>query len=182
MRGYYNDADATRAVIDDDGWFHTGDIGVLEDGFLRITDRKKDIIVTAGGKNIAPQPLENRLAANKLVNQAVMIGDRRKYPVMLIVPDFDQLERVAREQGLSWKDRSALVAMPEVRAIMERAMQESLAGVASFELPKKVGLLEQEFTIDRGELTPTQKIKRRVIDERYRELIDSLYASDAAPR
>lgn len=180
MRGYYNDPEATRAVIDDDGWFHTGDIGVLDDGFLRITDRKKDIIVTAGGKNIAPQPLENRLAANKLVNQAVMIGDRRKYPVMLIVPDFDQLERVAREQGLSWKDRSSLVAMPEVRAIMERAMQESLAGVASFELPKKVGLLEHEFTIDRGELTPTQKIKRRVIDERYREVIDSLYASDAA--
>ncbi|HEX6251708.1 MAG TPA: long-chain fatty acid--CoA ligase [Gemmatimonadaceae bacterium] len=179
MRGYYNDPEATRAVIDDDGWFHTGDIGVLEDGFLRITDRKKDIIVTAGGKNIAPQPLENRLAANKLVNQAVMIGDRRKYPVMLIVPDFDQLERTAREQGLAWKDRSALIAMPEVRAIMERAMHESLAGVASFELPKKVGLLEQEFTIDRGELTPTQKIKRRVIDERYRELIDSLYASDA---
>jgi long-chain acyl-CoA synthetase len=178
MRGYYNDAEATRAVIDGDGWFHTGDIGVIEDGFLRITDRKKDIIVTAGGKNIAPQPLENRLAANKLVNQAVMIGDRRKYPVMLIVPDFDQLERVAREQGLVWKDRAELVAMPEVRSIMEHAMKESLAGVASFELPKKVGLLEQEFTIDRGELTPTQKIKRRVIDERYREVIDSLYASD----
>ncbi|CAN5250284.1 AMP-dependent synthetase/ligase [soil metagenome] len=179
MRGYYNDPEATRTVLDDDGWFHTGDIGVLEDGFLRITDRKKDIIVTAGGKNIAPQPIENRLAANKLVNQAVMIGDRRKYPVMLIVPDFDQLERAAREQGLTWNDRAELLTLPEVRGIMDRAMHESLAGLASFELPKKIGLLEEEFTIDRGELTPTQKIKRRVIDERYREVIDSLYAADA---
>lgn len=180
MRGYYNAPDATRAVLDDDGWFHTGDIGVLEDGFLRITDRKKDIIVTAGGKNIAPQPIENRLAANKLVNQAVMIGDRRKYLVMLIVPDFDQLERAAREQGLTWKDRGELLALPEVRGIMESAMRESLAGLASFEMPKKIGLLENEFTIERGELTPTQKIKRRVIDERYREVIDSLYAADPA--
>ncbi|HUF65449.1 MAG TPA: long-chain fatty acid--CoA ligase [Gemmatimonadaceae bacterium] len=180
MQGYYNDPEATRAVLDDDGWFHTGDIGVLEDGFLRITDRKKDIIVTAGGKNIAPQPIENRLAANKLVNQAVMIGDRRKYPVMLIVPDFDQLERAAREQGLTWSDRTALLKLPEVRGIMDRAMRESLDGMASFEMPKKIGLLEEEFTIDRGELTPTQKIKRRVIDERYRKLIDSLYAMDAS--
>jgi long-chain acyl-CoA synthetase len=178
MHGYYNDAEATRAVLDEDGWFHTGDIGVLEDGFLRITDRKKDIIVTAGGKNIAPQPIENRLAANKLVNQAVMIGDRRKYPVMLIVPDFDQLERAAREQGLTWQNRAELLARPEVRALMEHAMQESLAGLASFELPKKVGLLERELTIEHGELTPTQKVKRRVIDERYRDVIDSLYASE----
>ncbi len=180
MQGYYNDPEATRAVLDDDGWFHTGDIGVLEDGFLRITDRKKDIIVTAGGKNIAPQPIENRLVANKLVNQAVMIGDRRKYPVILIVPDFDQLERAAREQGLTWSSRTELLKLPEVRRLMERTMQESLEGTASFELPKKIALLEEEFTIERGELTPTQKIKRRVIDERYREVVDALYATDAA--
>jgi long-chain acyl-CoA synthetase len=179
MQGYYNDPEATRAVLDDEGWFHTGDIGVLEDGFLRITDRKKDIIVTAGGKNIAPQPIENRLVSNKFVNQAVMIGDRRKYPVILIVPDFDQLERAAREQGLTWSSRAELLKLPEVRRLMERMMRESLEGTASFELPKKIALLEEEFTIERGELTPTQKIKRRVIDERYREVIDGLYATDA---
>jgi long-chain acyl-CoA synthetase len=180
MKGYYGDPEATRAVLSDDGWFHTGDIGVLEDGFLRITDRKKDIIVTAGGKNIAPQPIENRLVAHKLVNQAVMIGDRRKYPVMLIVPDFDQLERVARDQGLSWSTRRELLQKPEVYATMDRAMRESLPALASFEMPKKIGLLEQEFTIERNELTPTQKIRRRVISENYRDVIDRLYSEDPA--
>jgi long-chain acyl-CoA synthetase len=180
MKGYYQDVEATRAAIDAEGWFHTGDIGVLEDGFLRITDRKKDIIVTAGGKNIAPQPIENRLVAHKLVNQAVMIGDRRKYPVMLIVPDFDQLEREARAQGLAWTTRAELLRKPEVYSMMDRAMRDSLPALASFEMPKRIALLEQEFTIDRNELTPTQKIRRRVIGENYREVIDSLYAGDPA--
>jgi long-chain acyl-CoA synthetase len=178
MKGYYEDPEATTAAIDEDGWFHTGDIGRLEDGFLRITDRKKDIIVTAGGKNIAPLPIENRLVSNKLVNQAVMIGDRRKYAVMLIVPDFDQLERAARERGLSWTTRDELIAKPEVLSLVDSAMRESLAGLASFEMPKKVALIADEFTIEKGELTPTQKVRRRVVGERYKALIDALYDGD----
>jgi long-chain acyl-CoA synthetase len=178
MQGYYNDPEATRASIDADGWFHTGDIGKVDDGYLRITDRKKDIIVTAGGKNIAPLPIENRLVSHKLVSQAVMIGDRRSYPVMLVVPDFDQLERVAREKGLTWTDREALVKMPEVRTILLEAVHESLPGLASFEMPKKVAVLPAEFTIEDGELTPTQKVRRRVIGERYKDVIDALYVND----
>src|SRR5262249_44078770 len=120
MQGYYNKPDATRDAIDDDGWFKTGDIGVIEDDFIRITDRKKDIIVTAGGKNIAPQPIENVVKTNKYVSQAVMIGDKRKFPVMLVVPNWDNLEKWARVKNILWTDRAQLLAMPTVHAKMEK--------------------------------------------------------------
>src|SRR5205814_893496 len=116
MKGYYNKPDATREAIDSDGWFHTGDIGELRDGFLAITDRKKDIIVTAGGKNIAPQPLENKVKTNKYVAQAVMLGDKRKFPSMLIVPNFDQLEKWAMKRNIIWTDRAQLLRMPTIHA------------------------------------------------------------------
>ncbi|HEX5830124.1 MAG TPA: long-chain fatty acid--CoA ligase [Gemmatimonadaceae bacterium] len=174
MKGYFNQPAATREAIEDDGWFHTGDIGVLEDGFLRITDRKKDIIVTAGGKNIAPQPIENLVKTNKFVSQAVMIGDRRKFPVMLVVPDFEQVERWAKGEGLRWEGPVQLLAIPRVQAMVEDEVRASLSGLASFETPKKIVLLDQDFTIESGELTPTLKVKRRVIDQRYRALIDAL--------
>ena len=180
MKGYYNKPEATREAIDAEGWFHTGDIGQLEDGFLRITDRKKDIIVTAGGKNIAPQPIENRMIANKYVTQAVMIGDRRKYPIMLIVPEFEQLEKWAKFKNLIWTDRAQLLTMPTVQAKMEKEVLKTLSGVAQFELPKKIGLVEHEFSIDRGELTPTLKVKRRIVDRNYKSMIDRLYADDGA--
>lgn len=180
MQGYYKNPEATRATIDADGWLHTGDIGVLEDGFLRITDRKKDVIVTAGGKNIAPQPIENRLKTSKFVSQAVMIGDRRKYPVVLIVPDFDALERWGKAAKLRWTDRAQLVALPEVRTLLEGEIHSTLRELASFETPKKFALLSDEFSLDRGELTPSLKVKRRVIDERYKDVIDELYAEDSA--
>ena len=176
MKGYYNKPEATREAIDADGWFHTGDIGELRDGFLAITDRKKDIIVTAGGKNIAPQPLENKVKTNKYVAQAVMIGDKRKFPSILIVPNFDQLEKWAMRQNIIWTDRAQLLTMPTIRMKMEKEVFGELEGAAHFEMPKKVGLLEHDFSIERGELTPTQKVKRRVIDKTYKELIDSLYA------
>ena len=175
MKGYFNSPDATREAIDPDGWFHTGDIGELHDGFLSITDRKKDIIVTAGGKNIAPQPMENKVRTNKYVAQAVMIGDKRKFPAILVVPNFDQLEKWAMRNHIIWTDRAQLLEMPAIRMKMEKEVLSELAGAAHFEIPKKVGLLEHDFSLERGELTPTQKVKRRVIDKQYKPLIDSLY-------
>jgi long-chain acyl-CoA synthetase len=175
MKGYYNKPDATREAIDPDGWFHTGDIGELRDGFLAITDRKKDIIVTAGGKNIAPQPLENKVKTNKYVAQAVMLGDKRKFPSMLIVPNFDQLEKWAMKRNIIWTDRAQLLRMPTIQAKMEKEVAKELAGAAHFEQPKKIGLIEHDFSIEKGELTPTQKVKRRAIDKHYKTLIDSLY-------
>ncbi|HEX4933513.1 MAG TPA: long-chain fatty acid--CoA ligase, partial [Gemmatimonadaceae bacterium] len=179
MQGYYNKPDATREAIDPDGWFHTGDIGVLEDDFLRITDRKKDIIVTAGGKNIAPQPIENLIKTNKYVSQAVMIGDRRKYPVLLVVPNYDHLEKWAAYKGILWTDRAQLLQMPTIQAKMDKEVREQLTGLASFETPKKIALLEHDFSVESGEMTPTLKVKRRVIDQRYKALIDGLYTDDA---
>ena len=176
MKGYYNKPDATREAIDPDGWFHTGDIGELRDGFLAITDRKKDIIVTAGGKNIAPQPLENKVKTNKYVAQAVMLGDKRKFPSMLIVPNFDNLEKWAKRHNIVWTDRAQLLRMPSIHAKIEQEVNRELIGAAHFEVPKKIGLVEHDFSIERGELTPTQKVKRRAIDKNYKVLIDSLYA------
>jgi long-chain acyl-CoA synthetase len=175
MKGYYNNASATSEAIDSGGWFHTGDIGELRDGFLAITDRKKDIIVTAGGKNIAPQPIENRVKTNKYVSQAVMIGDKRKFPSMLIVPNFEQLEAWAKRRNLLWTDRSQLLTMPTIQAKMNKEVMAELEGLAHYETPKKIALLEHDFSLERGELTPTQKVKRRVVDQHYKQLIDSLY-------
>lgn len=176
MKGYFNKPDATKEMIDADGWLHTGDIGVLEDGFLRITDRKKDIIVTAGGKNIAPQPIENKVKTNKYVSQAVMIGDKRKFPIILVVPNWDNLEKWAKLRNIMWTDRRQLLAMPTIRAKMEKEVFEEVASFASFEKPKKIGLLEHDFSIERGELTPKMSVKRRVVDKSYKSTIDALYA------
>jgi long-chain acyl-CoA synthetase len=175
MQGYYNKPDATRDTIDAEGWFKTGDIGVIEDGFIRITDRKKDIIVTAGGKNIAPQPIENAVKTNKYVSQAVMIGDKRKFPVMLVVPNWDNLEKWAKLKNILWTDRAQLLAMPTIQAKMDKEVHSKFEGLAHFETPKKVALLEHDFSVDSGELTPTLKVKRRVIDKNYKSIIDALY-------
>ncbi len=180
MRGYYNNPVATAEAIDADGWFHTGDIGVLEEGFLRITDRKKDIIVTAGGKNIAPQPIENKIKTNKYISQAVMIGDKRKFPVLLVVPNFDQLEPWAGRKNIIWTDRAQLLTMPTVKAKIEKEVAKETEGLARYETPKKIALLEHDFSVERGELTPTLKVKRRVIDRDYKPLIDALYAEPHA--
>ena len=182
MAGYYKNEEATREAIDPEGWFHTGDIGVLDDGYLRITDRKKDIIVTAGGKNIAPQPIENAIKTNKYVSQAVMIGDKRKFPVLLVVPNWEQLERWAGRRNIIWTQRSQLLEMPTIQAKMEKEVGKQTAGLAKFEAPKKIALLENDFTIERGELTPTLKVKRRVIDKDYKSLIDSLYVDTGEAR
>ena len=176
MHGYFNKPDATREAIDSDRWFHTGDIGEIRDGFLAITDRKKDIIVTAGGKNIAPQPIENLVKTNKYVSQAVMIGDRRKFPSIIIVPNFEQLEKWAKLKNLIWTDRRQLVSTPIVHAKMEKEVFGQVGKLAHFEQPKKLTLLDQEMTVESGELTPTLKVKRKLVNERYRNLIDAMYA------
>ncbi len=181
MKGYYNKPQATAEAIDTEGWFHTGDIGVVEDGFLRITDRKKDIIVTAGGKNIAPQPIENQIKTNKYVSQAVMIGDKRKFPVMLVVPNWETLEKWARLKNIIWTDRAQLLQMPTIQAKMNQEVMGEMEGLARYEVPKKIGLLEHDFSIERGELTPTLKVKRRVIDKTYKHVVDSLYQDEHEP-
>ena len=179
MKGYYNLPEATTEAIDPEGWFHTGDVGEIdEDGFLRITDRIKDIIVTAGGKNVAPQPIENRLKTNEFVEQAVMIGDRRGFCVILVVPSFPNLEAWARKTGIQASDAKTLLARTEVQELMEEQVFGALKGLASFETPKKIGLIESQFTIEDGTLTPTQKIKRRAVEARYRELIEAFYLED----
>ncbi len=180
MRGYYNKPDATHAAIDADGWFHTGDIGQLHDGFLSITDRKKELIVTAGGKNIAPAPIENRVLASPFVTQVVMVGDRRPFPALLIVPNMERLERWATEERLTWTDRASLLALPAVRQKMEAESLGRLTGLANFEMPKRIALLDHELSLEGGELTPTLKVKRRVVDRLYASQIDGIYSGARA--
>jgi long-chain acyl-CoA synthetase len=178
MKGYYNKPEASREAIDAEGWFHTGDIGEIDqDGFLRITDRKKDIIVTAGGKNIAPQPIENRVKTNKFVLNAVMIGDKRKFPVMLVVPNLESLREWATSRALAFPSDDALLASPDVADKIEREVKKSLRDLAHFEMPKKVLLVPRDFSIESGELTPTLKVKRRVVEKNYQAQIDALYVN-----
>ena len=180
MKGYYRRPEATAEVTGADGWFATGDIGEIdEDGFLTITDRKKDIIVTAGGKNVAPQPIENRLKTHPLVEQVIMIGDRRKYCSLLVVPAFDKLESWARANGIVWGSREELVKDPRVVDYVEREVLGSLDDLASFELPKKIALLAEDLTVENGFLTPSLKVKRKVVQERLSSVIDGLYEEEA---
>lgn len=176
MKGYYNNPTATAEAIDAEGWFHTGDIGEIRDGYIAITDRKKDLIVTAGGKNIAPQPIENLVKTNKYVSQAVMIGDKRRFPSMVIVPNFEQLETWAKRKGIIWTDRAQLIKMPGVQAKMEKEVFGAVASLAHYEIPKKIALLESDFSLEKGEMTPTQKVKRKVVDRNYKDVIDAMYA------
>jgi long-chain acyl-CoA synthetase len=177
MKGYYANDKATAEVLRDDGWFSTGDIGSIDaDGFLRITDRKKEILVTAGGKNVAPQPIENAAKTSRYVAEAVMIGDRRPFPILLVVPNFDSLGHWASGEGITAAGPEALVANERARSMVEQDIAERLAGFARYEMPKKVVLLEREFSLEKGEITPTLKVKRRVIEQHFRDRIDPIYA------
>jgi long-chain acyl-CoA synthetase len=181
MKGYFRKPDATAAAIDPDGWFHTGDIGHFDpDGFLVITDRKKDLIVTSGGKKVAPQPIENRLKTNPLIGEVVIVGNRRNFPAALVVPNFEALEAWARQKGLDFKSREELIHRPEVVAHYEQTIQEMTPDLAQFEKIKKIALLPSEFTLAAGELTPTLKVKRQVVEEKYKDVIDRLYGGAAA--
>ncbi len=176
MLGYHKKPAETAEVIDSEGWFHTGDIGEFDAaGYLKITDRKKDLIVTAGGKNIAPQPIESMVKNNRFVLNAVMIGDKRRFPCLLVVPNLETLKSWGAEQGLQFSNAASFLAHPDVAAKMEQEVMSTLDSLARFEMPKKLALLEEDFSIDRGEVTPTLKVKRHVVEKRYKAKIDALY-------
>jgi long-chain acyl-CoA synthetase len=179
MKGYWGHDEATREVIDASGWFHTGDIGEIDgEGYLRITDRKKDIIVTAGGKNVAPQNIENLMKQSAWVSQAMVYGDKRPYLVALVTLNVETVTRFARENGIDGEP-GALVEHVEVRAEVQRAVDDVNSRLSSFETVKKFAILERDFTIEGGELTPTLKVKRKVVSDRYGKLLEELYAAQA---
>jgi long-chain acyl-CoA synthetase len=176
FKGYWNRPDETAAAFVD-GWFKTGDIGTLDsEGFLSITDRKKDLIKTSGGKFIAPQPIENSLKLNPLIGTAVVIGDRRKFPAVLISPFFPVLEDWARANEVDITSRETLVAHVKVQALYEGIVEETNQNLARFEKLKRVLVIAEEFSAADGTLTHTFKVRRRGIEDRYRSLIDEMYA------
>ncbi len=176
MKGYWNLPQMTAEVIDDEGWFHTGDIGEIDsDGYLRITDRKKHLFVSSGGKNIAPQPIENLFLSSKFIEQFVLIGDKRMFCTALIVPDFEILKSYAAENNISFKDEADLVKHPIIAQMLEKDIEQIQKDLANFERVRKFIILEKPFTIDSGELTPTQKIKRKVVEEKYADVIEGMY-------
>jgi len=179
MKGYWNKAQATRDAIDPEGWFHTGDIGhVDEDGFLAITDRKKELIVNSNGKNIAPAPIEGFLKGDPFVSLPIVIGDRRKFLSCLIVPNFEKLEEWAATHGVGGR-REDLLVDPKVTQIYQKAVDRWNKGKPHEQTIVKFSLLPRELSIDDGELTPTLKVKRRIIDQRYKGVIDDMYSGEA---
>lgn len=185
MRGYYNREEETAATLETDAdgrvWLHTGDIGYLdEDGYLFITDRKKDLLKTSGGKYIAPQPIENAIKRSRYVNQVVVIGDNRKFPSALIVPQMDLLQAFAQAQGISAANPAELIRHPRIIEFMESEVEKSTGDLSHYEKIKAVMLLDREMTIENGDLTPTLKVKRRVVVDRNKKLIDQLYAEKEA--
>ncbi|HET7875951.1 MAG TPA: long-chain fatty acid--CoA ligase [Methylomirabilota bacterium] len=175
-KGYFKKPEATAEVFLKDGWFATGDIGRLDDeGFLYITDRKKDLIVTAGGMNIAPQNIENLLKSDPFISQVMVHGDKRPYPVALITLNPEELGKFAREQGILSPDPAALVKHPKVVERVQRTVEQKNADLQSYAKIKKFAILPEDFSVDNGLLTPTLKVKRKVITEKHRQLLDSLY-------
>ncbi len=180
MQGYFKKPQETADALAG-GWFHTGDIGYLDaDGFLLITDRKKDLIATAGGKKVAPQPIEGKLKQNPFVMEAVLVGDRRPFVGALIVPNFDRLAQWARENGVANDDRARLAAAPAVRELYQKIVDGVNADLAQYERIKSFTLLNQELTVDEGHLTPTLKVRRRIVEKTYRNEIDAMYTAGAA--
>ncbi|WP_240475281.1 AMP-dependent synthetase/ligase [Vulgatibacter incomptus] len=176
MKGYYNRPDATAEVLDPDGWFHTGDIGTLDaDGYLRITDRKKDIIVTAGGKNVPPQNLENALKTEPIVSQAMVYGDKRKFLTALITVQDEYGRKLLASRGITVSSYEELSRRPEIRMEVEAAVARLNATLPSYETIKKFAIAPRDFTVETGELTPSLKVKRKVTTEHYRAVLDALY-------
>jgi len=175
MRGYYKKEAETREAFDGD-WLRTGDIGFIdEDGFLVITDRKKDLIITAGGKNVAPQPIENILKTNPYISNAVVIGDRQRFISALIVPNFEKLEEYAKFSKIPYGDHKDLVKNEKILNFMMTEIERATPDLASYEKVKKIALLDREFEIEKGEITPTLKVRRKIVEQKYKDLISALY-------
>jgi long-chain acyl-CoA synthetase len=180
MKGYYKKPAETAEAFED-GWFKTGDIGKIDpDGYLVITDRKKDLIITAGGKNVAPQPIENILKTNPYVSNIVVIGDRRRFISALVVPNFEKLEPWAKEAGIAAATRAELVKNPLAVGLLQAEIDKVTAQFSSYERIKKIALLERDFEIGAGEITPSLKVRRNIVQEKYKAVIDALYAEDVA--
>jgi long-chain acyl-CoA synthetase len=176
MLGYWNKPAATKEAVDEDGWLHTGDIGHLDgDGFLFITDRKKNLIATAGGKKVAPEPIEARLRASPYIAQAVCVGDTKPYITVLIVPNFDTLERRLHEHGVSGLSKSQMAAHQITEALMAAAVKEANVPLASFERIRRFAVLPKEFSIEAGEITPKLSVRRKVVTEHFQSTIDQMY-------
>ena len=176
MKGYFHKPEATAEAIDREGWFHTGDIGVVRDGFLSITDRKKDLIVLAGGKKAAPQPIENELKKSPFVALPIVVGDRQKFLAALIVPNFEKLRQWA-EEGRLRVDWSALDAHPDVRKLFQAEIDAYNADRPHHEQIRAFALLPSDLTVEDGSITPTLKVKRRILEGRYGSLIEQMYAA-----
>jgi len=185
MLGYYHKDAATKAAFTDDGWFKTGDIGEIDDdGFLKITDRKKELFKTSGGKYIAPSPIEQMLRSSRFVNQAVLVGNERKFPAALIVPNMEMLESYAKLKEIDISSEDEYYTNPLILDLFTRQIEAMTPGLSKFEKVKRFALLKQELTIESGELTPTLKVKRRVVDEKYKDVIDKIFrdAEKSPPR
>ncbi len=176
MIGYFNKEEQTKEAIDGEGWFHTGDIGHIDDdGFLKITDRKKNIIVTAGGKNIAPQAIEGVLVLNKYIEQALVVGDNRKFCSAIIVPSFETLGVWAKEKEIQFETDKQISELEEVKDLLNQQVEEINNELASYESIKKIVLSDHLFSIESGELTPSLKVKRKIVEENFKDKIEAMY-------
>ncbi|MAL16740.1 MAG: long-chain fatty acid--CoA ligase [Balneola sp.] len=178
MKGYWNNEDATKEMIDEDGWLHTGDVGKFDEGFLKITDRIKHMIVNAGGKNIYPGPIEDLFKTSKWIDQIVVVGEAQNYMAAIIVPDFEAVEKFAKQEGLKFNGNEDLIELDEVKNIYKKELRSFSKELASHEKIRDFRLVANEFTVDTGEITPTLKVKRRVISDKYGHLIEDIFRDD----
>ena len=176
MKGYWNNPLATAEAIDEEGWLHTGDVGLLDaEGYLHITDRKKHLFVSSGGKNIAPQPIENLFLSSRYIEQFMLVGDRRMFLTALVVPDFDALKEFADSQQIEYSNHAELVHHPRINELIEQNIADIQKDLANYERVRRFTILEKQFSIEDGELTPTLKVRRKIIEERYANLIERMY-------